>query len=127
MTDTDCYCEVDPPDFLTHRHPVANKEHTCDECGGRIAWGERYEYVCGKWDAAGVVQHKTCQRCLDLRTWVRNNLPCFCWSMGTLFDDAKAAVDEAVTLAPEETAGLRFGLARRVVRIERFNSPRSAA
>ena len=62
---------------------------------------------------------KTCEPCRDLRQWVANNLPCFCWAHGNLLDDAKEAVDEARHRAPLETPGLLFGFLRRLHAIER--------
>lgn len=115
-----CYCDYDMPSFYSREVRRARKLHRCYECSGAIRAGEKYEYVTGKWD--WISSYRTCSRCVDLRTWVTNNLPCFCWAHGNLIDDAREAVEDAVWRAGEEVKGIRFGLARRVLRIRKFNS-----
>ncbi len=115
----DCFCDYDAPVFYSRTMPKARKVHQCFECGGAILPGETYESVSGKWDY--VETFKTCARCVDLRTWVKNNLPCVCWGHGNLHDDLSENVREATYRASEETAGLRFGFLRRMVAIEKFN------
>lgn len=48
----------------------ARKSHTCCECGGEIARGDRYEFVSGIWDHHPS-SFKTCRGCLSLREAVR--------------------------------------------------------
>ena len=120
----DCYCDYDPPSFYESSTPKARKQHRCEECGGPIVPGEKYEYVTGLWDGE-FSYFKTCERCVDLRTWVRNNVPCLCWRHGSADDDCKEAVEDACSRAPTETAGLRFGLLRRIVIRDRLNDSRS--
>lgn len=119
----DCFCDYDPPEFYNRYKPRARKQHHCYECGGDILPGEQYEYVVGKW-YGDVDVYKTCERCHDLRQWVTNNVPCFCWAHGGVFDDARSAVEEAHWRAHEETIGLRFGLLRRIHQIEKHNEAR---
>jgi len=109
----DCACDYDPPEFYRKRSPKARKEHRCEECNRPIKPGDRYEYVTAKWEGY-LSSFRTCQRCVDLRQWVKNNVPCFCWTHGGLLEDAEEAVSEACYRAPEETVGLRFGLLRRL-------------
>lgn len=123
---SDCYCDYDPPEFHSRYIRVARKSHKCEECGGPILSGERYEYVAGKWE--GYFNYfKTCERCVDLRQWVQNNVPCFCWAHGNMTEDAAEAVEEAVFRAPTETVGLRFGFLRRKVLRSRHNKAARAA
>lgn len=117
----DCVCDYDPPEIYTASTPTARKHHVCEECGCPIAPGERYEYVFGKWDGT-VLTFKTCDRCLDIRQWVKNNVPCFCWTHGNMINDAKEAVVEAQYRAKDETAGLYFGFLRRIVLRNRHNT-----
>lgn len=116
----ECYCDYNYPEFFSSYTPVARKEHRCEECGCRIQPGEKYEYACGKWDGYFDVM-KTCERCYDLRKWVQNNIPCFCWAYGNVHDDAREAINEARYRAPEETQGVLFGFLRRVVGIRKHN------
>jgi hypothetical protein len=119
----DCYCDYDPPGLYCAEIRKSRKDRKCYECGGRIIPGEKYERVAATWDGRfDIVQ--TCERCVDIRTWVKNNVPCFCWAHGNLGDDCIAAVDDAVYRAPDETLGLQFGLRRRFALRDRFNEQR---
>jgi len=116
----ECYCDYEPSDFYSASRPVARKVHRCEECGGPVLPGEQYErafsVTYGHADT-----FKTCVRCVDLRTWVKNNVPCLCWAHGNLNEDLREAVNEARWRAPEETAGLWFGFMRRVVARRKHN------
>ena len=116
----DCFCDYDPPEFYRVTKPRAKKPHQCFECGGPITPGERYEYVTGKWEGF-FDQFTTCERCYDLRMWVKNNVPCLCYLHGSADDDMAEAIDDATWRAPEETRGLRFGFLRRKVLRDRHN------
>ena len=115
---TDCYCDYDAPEFNSTHIRTARKKHRCGECGVDILPGEKYEHVFGKWDGS-VATFKTCEHCHDLRMWTLNNIPCFCWSYGNLHEDAMNAIEYARQSSPEETAGLMFGILRRLVIIRR--------
>lgn len=119
---SDCYCDYDPASFYNREVRRARKRHRCYECSGYILPGETYEYVVGKWDY--VSSFKTCSRCVDLRTWVSNNLPCFCWAHGNMRDDAREAVFEAHYRAGDEVKGIRFGFVRREHLTTLFNRKR---
>lgn len=121
-----CACDYEPPSFHSRKAVKARKTYHCVECSGEIRPGERYERVTGMWDGY-IDRYQTCRRCHDIRQWVKNNVPCFCWGYGNLDEDAKIAVDDAHYRAPLETAGLRFGLRRRFVQRDRFNAERRAA
>lgn len=126
MTAIDCFCDYNPPTFYDRVVRTARKVHQCYECGGKIAVGEKYENVAGLWEGSFSV-FKTCERCVDIRTWVKNSVPCFCWAHGNMTEDAKETVEEAAYRAPQETVGLRFGLLRRIELRDRFNASRKAA
>jgi hypothetical protein len=122
----DCVCDYDPPEFYEARIQKARKQYKCEECTGTIEPGEPYEYVAGRWDGY-FDTFKTCQRCVDLRTWVKNNIPCTCWAHGNLREDLRESVEHAAFRAADETAGIRFGFLRRLVAIDKFNAARRSA
>lgn len=121
----DCYCSYSAPTLHRCTLQKARKEHMCEECGGTIIATEAYENVFGIWEGYAYAA-KTCQRCVDLRQWVKNNVPCFCWAYGNMVENAKETIEEARFRAPEETVGLYFGFLRRFVGIKRFNKQRLA-
>lgn len=121
----DCYCDYEPATFYNSAMRKAKKVHRCEECCGEIRPGEVYEYVSGLWDGM-LSTFKTCPRCVDLRTWVKNNIPCTCWAHGNLHDDLQETVTTAAWRAKEETIGLRFGFLRRLTAIKKFNAQRRA-
>ena len=115
-----CTCDYDAPAFHRVTTPAARKSYHCEECNGWIKPGEKYERTVGKWDGY-VDTFITCERCFDLRTWVKNNVPCLCWAHGGGDETMAEAIAEAVGRAPDETAGLRFGFLRRKVLRDRHN------
>jgi hypothetical protein len=119
----DCFCDYDAPTFYSNVRRKARKVHKCEECRGPILPGEQYECVTGKWDY--VDTFRTCDRCVDLRTWTKNNVPCLCWAHGNMHDDCREAVREAHYRAPNETQGLQFGFLRRLALIDKFNRTRA--
>lgn len=111
----DCYCDYDPPTWITIRNiKAACKQHRCDECRALILIGQPYEYTCGKWEDLVDVYH-TCFLCVELREWARISVPCFCWSYGNLHGDVKDMVNE---VAPE-LPGFFMEYGRRIVKIRR--------
>lgn len=121
----DCWCDYDsdPPDFYRVKIQRAKKTHKCYECSGTIIPGEQYEYVSGMWYGYMDI-FKTCERCFDLRTWVKNNVPCFCWAHGNLSEDMQLAINDAISRAREETRGLKFAFLRKIVQRDRLNKER---
>jgi hypothetical protein len=122
----DCVCDYDAPQFYNVTIRTARKQHKCEECCGLILPGDKYEYVSGCWNG-DVNTFKTCEHCRDIRVWVKNNVPCLCWLHGSMIEDCKDAVSEAVWRAKEETIGLSFGLLRRLVARDKFNKARRDA
>jgi hypothetical protein len=120
----DCFCDYDAPEFYLKEVRTARKEHKCYECRGRILLGDRYEHVRGKWDG-GIETFKTCQHCVDLKTWTQNNVPCLCWAHGNIQDDCREAIGDACDRSPTETTGLRFGFLKRIVKRDNFNKQRN--
>lgn len=123
----DCWCDYDnAPEFYHAAISTARKPHRCEECSGRILPGEKYEAVRAKWDGS-VSTVKTCQHCVDLRTWVKNNVPCLCIVHGNQDEECQLAIESAVYRAPEETRGLQFGYLRRRVLRNKHNDERRKA
>jgi len=123
----DCSCDYEPAQFYCAAKPKARKQHKCYECAGDILPGERYERVTAKWyDFDGVQTMRTCERCYDLRTWVKNNVPCLCIMHGNQDEENDNAIDEATYRAKDETRGLRFGYLRRKVLRDRHNKAQIA-
>lgn len=117
-----CYCDYDPPDFHSSRIVRARKAYRCYECGKPIAIGERHEYAFGIVDGYSY-QPRTCTHCLDIRQFVVNNIPCFCWAHGTLISDAREIISRAYEEAPDEVKGVAFGLGRLLVKARRARVP----
>jgi hypothetical protein len=109
-----CYCDYDAPEAWSSRISTARKPHVCEECSCIIQPGEKYEYVWGKWE--GIVSiFKTCTRCLEIRSFVKASVPCFCWAHGNLHEDARDTAQHYM----HEADGLMFGTLRRIVLAER--------
>jgi len=121
-----CSCDYGDVETQFYRATIrtASKTHKCEECGGQIKPSERYEYVSAMWDG-DLATIKTCERCYDLRTWVKNNVPCLCIMHGNQFEENENAIAMAYERARDEVVGLRFGYARRVYKLKQHN--RSAA
>ena len=126
MVSYDCACDYDPPEFYSCVVRRARKTHKCVECSGPIIPGDNYEYVSGKWEGY-FDAFSTCEACVDLRTWVKNNVPCFCWAYGNADEEMGYAIDDAYDRARDEVIGLRFGfLRRKVLRAQRNDAARAA-
>lgn len=110
----ECYCDYDAPSVYNKTTPKARKQHKCYECGSVIDAGEKYENVFGVWDGDGST-FKTCSRCLDLRNFVEDNVPCVCWQHGNIRDDCIETAREY----GEQGDGLLFGTYRRIKLIEK--------
>lgn len=117
-----CYCDFDSDyrGFQVERIRKARKPHKCCECHGAVQPGERYERVVGCYEG-DFWESVTCARCLDIRRWIKNQIPCFCWLYGEMLDKAKQTVVAAYQIAPEEVRGLFMGLCRRLIALDRHN------
>ena len=122
----DCYCDYDQPQVYRASIVRARKTYECEECGGPIKPGEQHESAFGVLDG-WTYAPRTCARCVDMRTWVKNNVPCLCWSHGGADTDMAEAIEEATMRAPDETRGLWFGFLRRKVLRDRHNKLAEAA
>lgn len=122
----DCSCDFDPADFYFVTKPRARKRFKCCECSGHIEPGEQYERVFASWEGCPTLI-RTCERCHDIRVWVKNNVPCFCFAHEGLKETAFEAVEDAQQRAPAETIGLRFGLLRRFALRDKLNRERRAS
>ena len=116
----DCACDYNAPSAYSRTMPRARKRHKCCECRGGILPGEQYERVFGVWDGDWNT-FITCARCIDIRTWTKNNVPCLCWCHEQIIEDCREAITEAQYRAPAETKGLYFGFLRRLAAIKTFN------
>ena len=67
----DCACDYDQPDFYNRHIRKARKQHKCDECAGSILPGNQYEHVRALWEGY-ISTFKTCEGCVNIRTWVKN-------------------------------------------------------
>jgi hypothetical protein len=114
----DCSCDYDPPEFYNLTVRVSRKPRVCYECGSRIKPGDRYERASGKWDGK-IITFETCEPCLNLRQWVKNNVPCLCILHGNQSEENRNAVEAAIERAPQETRGLWFGYLRQTIIRER--------
>jgi hypothetical protein len=114
----DCTCDYDPPDVYWSKMVRAKKPYRCYECSAPIAVGERHEY------AFGVIygdsyQPRTCADCTDIRRFVQNNIPCWCWAHGNMLEDAHNIIREAYAQAADEVRGVAFGFGRLLVKQRR--------
>lgn len=116
-----CYCDYDTPEFWSSSKPRAKKKHRCYECNGEILPGEQYEYSANKYDGR-MWQYHVCERCYDIRMFVQNNVPCFCYAYGGLQETAEEAIEDAYDRARDEVRGLWFGYQRRLILRNRFNA-----
>lgn len=116
---TGCYCDYDPPEFYKATTRTARTPHGCEECGGNIEPGEAYEHVTGKWDGE-FGSFITCRRCLALRAYTLEHVPCTCWAHGNMLEDCRETIREYA----DELPGMMTGFYRRWVAI--FRHKRSA-
>ena len=103
----DCYCDYDPATFYRSAIRKARKQCQCYECSRPIKPGETYEYVAGMWNGR-FDTFRTCSHCLDIRQFVQNSVPCYCWAHGSIEEAAQYAIEEAYFRAPDEVRGLAF-------------------
>jgi hypothetical protein len=117
----ECFCDYDPPEFWNKSDRKARKEHRCYECGRPIKPGEIYEVVAGVWDGQ-FDTFKTCSHCRDIRQFVKNSVPCFCWAHGNLDEDVRNTIEEAYWRARDEVRGLAFRVGRMVIARKRASA-----
>ena len=84
------------PEFFSATEPKARKAHACGECGRQIQPGERYEYVCGKWDG-DMLTYKTCVDCLS----IRNAFFCEAYTFGDIWSRVRDHFSEGASVKPE--------------------------
>jgi hypothetical protein len=112
-----CYCDFDPPAWMTVRHvKAARRPHSCEECGTPILAGEPYERRTGMWEGM-ISTFATCPPCRDLRQWAINSFPCYsqCWTVGTVLDDVREWVRETAHHVP----GIVMEWGRHAVQVRR--------
>lgn len=106
---TACYCDYEPADAYWASRPIARKAHRCDECGGKIECGERYERVRAIWDGYPDTV-KTCVYCLAMRDLVESRMECFCWAHHNLLEDLIETVRDS-----DDIHGLQMAVGRIMV------------
>lgn len=114
----DCSCDYDAPSVYRSDVVRARKPYHCYECGKDIAVGEQHEYVFAVW-SGDVGSPRTCLSCVEIRNFVKINIPCFCWGHGNLIEDCRNAIDAAYDAARNEVQGLAFGFGRLLVKAKR--------
>lgn len=123
MTYDACYCDYDPPTWITVRNvKAARKVHKCTECRAPIFVGEPYEYVSGLWEGEQD-DFKTCRLCVELRQWATISVPCFCWGYGELHEEVREMVREVAPSLP----GFFMEYGRRMVKIRQEKQRRKDA
>jgi hypothetical protein len=119
-----CYCDYESPEVYSSKIVKARKEYRCEECSAVIRKGDQYEYAFGVTDGYTYQPH-TCLDCVDIRQFVKNNIPCFCWAHGNLFEDCDNIIEEAYAQAPDEVRGLWFGYQRLRIKARRKKQGRA--
>lgn len=120
----DCSCDYgDYPSVYRSKVQKCRKPAKCEECAGQILPGDTYEYAFYVYDGYSS-SIKTCGYCHDIRTWLRNNVPCLCIVHGNQDEENRAAIESAYERAGDEVTGLWFGYQRRVIERLRFNKQR---
>ena len=90
----ECSCEGDPAEVCsTTDVKAARKAHRCDECSAHIKVGQPYEYTWGRWEGENYT-FKICTRCVELRTWAKISVPCFCWTYSQMHSEVANMVSE---------------------------------
>ncbi len=74
--------------------PKARRDHTCCECHGTIAAGEKYRSCWGVWDGEAAT-YRTCGDCLDLEEWCQSDGGSLCTTFGNLHTDVLDYVGES--------------------------------
>lgn len=122
-----CYCDVDPPRVYSSAKRKARKRYRCQECGGSIERGEKYEYVSGLWQG-GWEEHRTCGYCLEIRKWLDANYECFreCFSLGDLDQAIEDFIESGKTAPGQIFRAYRFRVQMRR-RYEAFKAMKEAA
>ena len=74
-----------------------------------MAIGDTYELVTGTWGGGPESTYRTCARCIAVKQYVLEHVPCWCFAHGNILNDARDTIEY---YAPE-LPGLWFGWARR--------------
>ena len=104
--DDSCYCDFERPELYEASRPIARKEHRCYECNRKIAPGERYERVNGKWDDFESLA--TCYHCLAIREEMEAHLPCFCYTHGGLSEELNVWMIDCRDELQQKSPGVAF-------------------
>lgn len=126
MSDYDmCACyDDDETEFYRATEHRARKPYRCDECGGSISAGDRYEKAVGGGRDCGLWTYRTCGPCVDgPLAFVKKN--CGCWAHGGdwLYYHLHDVFSEYSFTKP----GVKFRVGRMLVGMRRRGAARRVA
>ena len=99
-------CDYDPASVYNASQVRARVEHTCCECHGKIAVGERHELVKGCWDGHWS-SFRTCPDCVHLRCEISRTIGGGCgWLHGGMQEQMDDLAYNARVLGDESAARL---------------------
>jgi len=90
-----CSCDFEPPEFADSRYLTARKEHACSECRRKIAPGERYRLINGKWDG-DFLTYKRCSHCNAALEEIDRLAQEFDWCVCVSLGDAREILGDFV-------------------------------
>lgn len=89
-----CYCDYESPLFWVENEPVARKEHRCYECHRPIPVGMKHWTVRATWERGDPPRtFRRCASCHAAKQLVKAHVPCFCDSVGGLWEEIEGTVD----------------------------------
>jgi hypothetical protein len=103
----ECYCGYEMYSRYKAIRPISRKKYECQECGGPINPGDRYEWARGHMDGYWSL-HRTCPCCLAQRDMIEARVPCFCSAHGDFID----RMNDLLFEYGHELPGLQFALGR---------------
>lgn len=114
-TDMSCTIVIDYggniPEAFSQKMRVANKEHTCCECNGKIHKGEEYCYASGIWEDIPD-SFKTCKDCYQIREAF------FCnFVFGSMWEDFRNACAESEFLSEKALSKLTHDQREKCIQI----------
>jgi hypothetical protein len=92
-----CGCE-EPEIYREKIVKAPRKTFKCCECGYVMPPGYAHQYTYAVMDGTSY-QGRTCISCLSLKAWVEAHIPCVCWYMGDLLQQALDVCSDYATEA----------------------------
>jgi hypothetical protein len=109
-----CSCDGEEAIAQWVRIRTARHHHYCCECDGSINETEKYEHTTLLGDCFS--HYKTCLDCVNLREYVQERIPCFCFRYGDMIEDAIEQIKSRLSF---KTPGLMFGAYRLIAKIRK--------